>query len=141
MKTADRSTSVTVAAGIPVRGGRLLLGLRAAHKKAFPGCWDVIGGHVEADETPEAAMRRELLEEIGIVVGACTWVETIELDDEAEERLKLFIYRVDGWTGGEPRLANEEHTELRWFHLESACNIPNLAAAAYVGLFRRLLAR
>lgn len=86
MKTADRSPPVTVAAGVPVRDGRLLLGLRAAHKKAFPGCWDVIGGHVEAGETPEAAMRRELLEEIGIVVGACELVETIELDDEAEER-------------------------------------------------------
>ncbi|MEE3719572.1 NUDIX hydrolase [Tumidithrix elongata RA019] len=30
-----------------------------------PGCWSMFGGHIEADETPEFAMQRELLEEIG----------------------------------------------------------------------------
>ncbi|CAN1210990.1 NUDIX hydrolase [Tumidithrix helvetica PCC 7403] len=30
-----------------------------------PGCWSMFGGHVEAGETPEFAMQRELFEEIG----------------------------------------------------------------------------
>ena len=31
----------------------------------YPGYWGFFGGHVESGETPEIAMRRELLEEIG----------------------------------------------------------------------------
>ncbi len=31
----------------------------------YPGYWGFFGGHVEAGETPEEAMHRELLEEIG----------------------------------------------------------------------------
>ncbi len=33
----------------------------------YPGCWGFFGGHIEADETPEVAVRRELKEEIGYV--------------------------------------------------------------------------
>ncbi|MGJ3253228.1 MAG: NUDIX hydrolase [Elainellaceae cyanobacterium] len=32
---------------------------------AYPGHWAFFGGHIEPGETPEASMRRELLEEIG----------------------------------------------------------------------------
>lgn len=34
----------------------------------YPGHWGLFGGHLEPGETPEAALQRELLEEIGYVV-------------------------------------------------------------------------
>ncbi|NET55881.1 MAG: NUDIX domain-containing protein [Symploca sp. SIO2E6] len=30
----------------------------------YPGCWGLFGGHLEAGEVPEAAVKRELIEEI-----------------------------------------------------------------------------
>ncbi|NEP13427.1 MAG: NUDIX domain-containing protein [Symploca sp. SIO2C1] len=30
----------------------------------YPGCWGLFGGHLEAEEVPEVALKRELIEEI-----------------------------------------------------------------------------
>ncbi|MBD2387902.1 NUDIX hydrolase [Cylindrospermum sp. FACHB-282] len=32
---------------------------------AYPGCWGLFGGHIEKGESPNVALKRELIEEIG----------------------------------------------------------------------------
>jgi 8-oxo-dGTP pyrophosphatase MutT (NUDIX family) len=39
----------------------------------FPGHWSTLGGRVEAGETPDEAMRRELIEEIEICPSMTFW--------------------------------------------------------------------
>lgn len=34
----------------------------------FPNCWDLFGGYIEDGETPEVALKREIKEELGIVL-------------------------------------------------------------------------
>ena len=61
----------TVALAMLERDGRWLMQLRDDVPGIVgPGCWGLFGGHLEPGETPEQALRRELLEEIGWGPGA-----------------------------------------------------------------------
>jgi 8-oxo-dGTP pyrophosphatase MutT (NUDIX family) len=57
---------IHVAIAILYRDGKFLLQLRDNIPGIiYPGHWGFFGGHMEPDETPEVAVKRELLEEIG----------------------------------------------------------------------------
>jgi 8-oxo-dGTP pyrophosphatase MutT (NUDIX family) len=44
---------------------RVYVQRRTAERRLLPGIWDIVGGHVEAGETPEQALAREVEEETG----------------------------------------------------------------------------
>src|SRR4051794_41866419 len=44
---------------------RVYLQRRTAERRLLPGIWDIVGGHLEAKETPEEALAREVEEETG----------------------------------------------------------------------------
>jgi 8-oxo-dGTP diphosphatase len=57
--------AVEVALAMLEREGRWLMQLRDEISSIVaPGCWGLFGGHLDPGETPEQALRRELLEEI-----------------------------------------------------------------------------
>ena len=57
--------AVEVALAMLQRDGRWLMQLRDEIPTIVaPGCWGLFGGHLDPGETPEQALRRELLEEI-----------------------------------------------------------------------------
>lgn len=125
------------ACALIVQDGRVLLGRRAAHRKAYPNCWDVIGGKIEAGESREAALVRELGEEIGIAPVQPEFVET--LCDTAMNDAAYHMFKVTRWTGGAPHMLNHEHSDLEWFSMQKACDLDNLALEAYRELFERVL--
>jgi len=104
-----------------MREGRVLLGLRAGFKRLAPNRWDMLGGHVEAGETPEQALRREIEEEAGVRVRACSVMAEL-----ARDGTRLRVYRVDGWDG-EPQACGDEHRCLHWFEPAQAAERPDLA--------------
>ncbi len=64
---------VQVAIAILYQEGKFLMQLRDNIPTIpAPGCWALFGGHIEFGETPEVAVRRELIEEIGYCLPSCT---------------------------------------------------------------------
>jgi 8-oxo-dGTP diphosphatase len=53
----------------------------------YPGCWGLFGGHIEAGETPEIAVVREIYEEIGYDL-----VDAIKFAVDREEKVIRHIF-------------------------------------------------
>ncbi len=87
-----------VAVGILVRDdGALLLSTRPPGK-AYEGYWEFPGGKIEAGETVEQALRRELTEELGITIGpASVWQVTEH--DYPHALVRLHWCKVTEWEG------------------------------------------
>ena len=98
--------------------GRLLLTRRGV--EPFRGLWDTPGGFVEEGEHPHEALRRELLEETGLVVepGAFVgvWMDTYGSAGDAESTFNL--YYEAGIVSGVPR-ADDDVAEIGWFSADA----------------------
>lgn len=50
-------------------------------KIVYPGYWTFFGGHIEPGESPEIAVKREILEEIGYEMPSAELFETCETSE------------------------------------------------------------
>ncbi|KNX39484.1 NUDIX domain-containing protein [Luteipulveratus halotolerans] len=100
-----------IATAALVRDGRVLLVHRHPLREHYADRWALVGGHVEPGETPEAAVRRECREELGVDIVAYA-PYPIAVDDPA---LRTSAFLVTGWRGEPANTAPEEHDDLRWF--------------------------
>ncbi len=91
--------------------GRVLIAERPPGK-AMAGLWEFPGGKVEACETPEQTLIRELLEELGIVVKeACLAPLTFASHAYADFHLLMPLYVCRRW---EEQVTARHHTRLAW---------------------------
>ena len=97
-EVAQTRTPVDVAVGVLIDAeGRFLLTSRPAGK-VYAGYWEFPGGKLEAGESVEQALRRELHEELGIDIGAVQpW--QVELLDYPHARVRLHFCKVFEWAG------------------------------------------
>jgi 8-oxo-dGTP diphosphatase len=91
-------TPVDVAVGVLLDAqGRFLLTSRPAGK-VYAGYWEFPGGKIEAGESIEQALRRELHEELGIAIDTAEpW--RIELVDYEHARVRLHFCKLRSWRG------------------------------------------
>jgi len=105
-----------------VRGdGRVFSQKRSPHRRLFPGCWDLVGGHVEPGEDLESALNRELYEETGWTITSLLgfrklvdW-ESMNKDGTLQKKREfVFAVRPQG-NLDRPRLETDKVTQARWF--------------------------
>jgi len=98
VESAEPRRPVDVAVGVLLDGdGNFLLTSRPAGK-VYAGYWEFPGGKVEAGESIETALRRELHEELGITIGpALPW--QVELVDYPHALVRLHFCKVFAWQG------------------------------------------
>ena len=88
-----------VAAALIDADGRLLVQQRP-RGKMMAGLWEFPGGKVEQDEKPEAALIRELQEELGIdVQQACLAPACFASESLGERHMILLLYICRKWEG------------------------------------------
>src|SRR5690606_1017552 len=115
---ADSGRHATdVAVGVLIApDGRFLLTSRPPGK-VYAGCCEFPGGKLEAGESVEEALRRELQEEIGVVIGqAHAW--KVQLVDYPHGLVRLHFCKVFQWSG---ELQMHEGQQGRWERLPVTC--------------------
>ena len=102
-------TIVRVTAAIIVHDGKILITQRYPTSQ-MAGLWEFPGGKIEAGETPEACLRRELKEELAIDarIGKALGTSVYHYDHIS---INLMAYQAF-WSGGSIRLAS--HRDSRW---------------------------
>ncbi|MBA3981551.1 MAG: NUDIX hydrolase [Alcanivorax sp.] len=99
--------------------GRILLSQRPAHKHKG-GCWEFPGGKVEPDEALDAALARELHEELGLTVRECRPFMTID-HAYPELSVRLCFREVTAFEG-EPH--GREGQPVDWFTADALADLP-----------------
>ena len=98
---ADRAPQLVLVAAVVLddADGRILLAQRP-EGKAMAGLWEFPGGKVDPGETPEAALIRELAEELGIdVTAGCLAPFTFASHAYPDFHLLMPLYVCRKWAG------------------------------------------
>lgn len=108
------TTLLVVAAALINENDEVLLAQRPPRKR-LAGKWEFPGGKVEAGESPEAALIRELHEELGITVEPFDlepfWFLSHDYTSEFGFHLLMPVYLIRAWHG-EPKALF--HSQLIW---------------------------
>lgn len=90
----------------------------------FKDGWEFPGGKVEAEESPEEALRREIREELEVEVNVGDLIDTIEYDYPVFHlSMKCYACTI---AGGSPHLL--EHEAARWLSADQLDSVAWLPA-------------
>lgn len=116
------ATRLVVGAAVVHRGR--VLAARRADRPGRPGGWEFPGGKCEPGETPEAALIREVREELGCEVRVTDRLDGSQPVGPGMELVVLLAELVDG----EPVPRDAEHDALRWLGPDELDALPWLPA-------------
>lgn len=112
-RLADSRPVVDVAVGILVQHDGAFLMTSRPEGKVYAGYWEFPGGKLEAGESIEAALYRELREELGIEIQDTTQWKTLCVD-YPHALVRLHFLKVSQWQG---LIRPLEGQDAQWQHL------------------------
>lgn len=114
--------TINVVAAVIMKEGRVFATQRGYGE--FKDGWEFPGGKVEAGESPEEALRREIREELEVEVNVGDLIDTIEYDYPAFHlSMKCYACTI---AGGSPHLL--EHEAARWLSADQLDSVAWLPA-------------
>ncbi len=109
MKRRGKQIWQDVAVACIYRNGKYLIGKRPQSRG---GLWEFPGGKKERGESIPQALKREILEEIGVEVSVRPPFHVEKVEDRARERRWRLYFCRCRIVSGRPK--KTEHTALRW---------------------------
>jgi isopentenyldiphosphate isomerase len=96
--------------------GELFLQKRAMSKDLLPGYWDTsVGGHMSPGESPEEALKRETLEELGLKEFIFKFIKKYIWESPREKEL---VYSFKGISENYPLINKDEIDDGRFWSIE-----------------------
>lgn len=131
-------STLLVSAAVVLESGRVLLTRRKSGTH-LAGLWEFPGGKVEPDEDPRDALRRELVEELGIdcAIGDIVDVAFHRYPDADRSMLLLFYEATRSPSSAEPQPLDV--AEFRW--AEASFLTDERFPAADLAVLRKVRAR
>ena len=109
-RAVDVVDRLKVAAGILIDAQGCVLLAERLRDHPFAGLWEFPGGKIDDGESAEAALRRELFEELAVEIVDCKPFLTVE-HDYPDRRVKIEFFRVTEWRNEPDPLLGQR---LRW---------------------------
>ena len=110
--------------GIVERDGKILVLKRSALDDHLPEVWETPGGGVDREENPQEALKREILEETGLVVAIGRPFNVFTFRKDTGE-FKVGITFLCQYESGEMKLS-EEHSEYRFIKPSEFAELPSI---------------
>ena len=104
---------IIVVAALIKKGDKILIARRATGDSNVYGKWEFPGGKVEADETEEQAIEREIKEEFEMDIKAIKFI-TNNICEYPNRTIDLRLYECK-YLGGEFEL--HDHLEYAWINI------------------------
>lgn len=100
--------------------GQILLMRRSAGSKTFPNCWGHVAGWMEWGETVEEALKREVMEEIGVEIEVLRFTgRYYDTKNRHPTKTSVCLPHICRIKSGEPKVNQEEEVrDVRWFDPE-----------------------
>ncbi|KTF19092.1 MULTISPECIES: 8-oxo-dGTP diphosphatase MutT [unclassified Pseudoalteromonas] len=118
---------VNVAVGVIKKNNAIFI-CKRANEQHQGGLWEFPGGKVEASESVFAALKRELIEEVGITIHSSSQLMVIE-HDYGDKCVRLDIHVVSNFSG---QAHGAEGQPSEWVNISELTNYDFPAANAEI---------
>ena len=96
-----------------------VLVMQRSNQMTLPGMWEFPGGKVEANETEQEALIREIKEELSVTINILDYINEASYDYEFGT-VQLKVYTAEIISG---QITLEEHSDGKWVTADELKNI------------------